>query len=447
VNNPSSPARQRVWTPLYHLLIYPAFVNAMRLTALWSDKVRRALRGRNDWRAHAWSIRPARPEEFSVHFHASSVGEFEQAKPIIEALRSDGHPYRITASFFSPSGYEQQGSYAELDGACYLPYDRQGEMSVFMNRLSPDLIIIIRYDLWLEFLRQARLRSIPVVLVCGVLHADSSRLRFPLRSFFEELYQQLTLIHAVTDDDRRGFHRLAPEVPVEVTGDTRYDRVIARARAAADVSVFAGGGVAGRDVVVAGSTWPDDEELLKPLHGRKNLLLVIVPHEPSPEHVASLVERFPGARPLSALMHSGMDASVTTVIVDSTGSLAALYRIGTIAYVGGGFGDGVHSVLEPASYGIPVISGPRIERSRDAVAMEHEKVLSVVKTADELQALTERLLADRELLGTAGAAAQRFVDERTGATGRILDSLYTRGMLPGSGVAHETTEGREAGEA
>jgi 3-deoxy-D-manno-octulosonic-acid transferase len=256
----------------------------------------------------------------------------------------------------------------------------------------------------------------------------------------------LTLIHAVSDDDRRGFYRLAPEVPVEVTGDTRYDRVIARARAAADLSIFAGSAVAGRHVLVAGSTWPDDEELLVGLHGRKDLLLVIVPHEPTPDHVASLIQRFPGARPLSALMKEGLDPSVTTVIVDSTGQLAALYRIGTIAYVGGGFGDGVHSVLEPASYGIPVISGPRIERSRDAVAMEHEKVLSVVRSAEELLEITESLLADRGALRTMGAAAQRFVDERTGATGRILDSLYARGMLPGSEVTHESIEVREAGE-
>jgi 3-deoxy-D-manno-octulosonic-acid transferase len=430
VNNEPSPARWRTWTPLYHLLIYPAFVNVMRIASFWSDKVRRGLRGRNDWRGSVWRIRSARLDEFSVHFHASSVGEFEQAKPIIEALRAEGVAYRITASFFSPSGFEQQGSYNLLDGVCYLPHDRQGEMSEFMNRLSPDLIIVIRYDLWLEFLRQARLRDIPVVMVCGVLRDDSSRMRFPVRSFFEGLYSQLTLIHAVTDEDRRAFTALVPSVPVEVSGDTRYDRVAMRARAAANFPVFTDVAIGGRAILVAGSTWPEDEALLEGLHGRDDLLLVIVPHEPTAGHVAALRDRFTGVRTLSELEAEGMDRSLTTVIVDRTGSLAALYRIGTIAYVGGAFGDGVHSVLEPASYGMPVISGPKVERSRDAVAMRDAGILMVVQSGDELSNVIDALLRDRQQLDDAGTAAGRFVEERTGATGRILGSLHSHGLLP-----------------
>jgi 3-deoxy-D-manno-octulosonic-acid transferase len=388
------------------------------------------LKGRSEWRDQVGRIRSAEPGEFRVHFHASSVGEFEQAKPIIEALRSEGRPYRITASFFSPSGFEQQGRYEGIDGACYIPHDRQGEMSEFMNRISPDLVIIIRYDLWLEFLRQARVRRIPVVLVCGVLRSASSRFSPIVRSFFEKLYRQLSLIHAVSEEDRQAFRRLAPNVPVEVSGDTRYDRVIARARAAARFEQFTPEMIAGRTVLVAGSTWPADEELLEVLRGREDLLLIVVPHEPSKEHVESILARFAGARTLSEIEREGTNTLPHTIVIDRTGILAALYRIGSIAYVGGGFGDGVHSVLEPASYGIPVLCGPRTGRSRDAEEMRRMERLQVVEREEQLLGAVESFLVDSELRARAGAAAREFVEGHAGATGRILASLETHGYLP-----------------
>ncbi len=414
---------------LYHLLLFPLFLMAMRLGALWSGKIRRGLRGKGDWRRLARGIAPGEAGAFRVHVHAASVGEFEQAKPIIERLRSGNAPMRITASFFSPSGFEQQKSYPWIEGACYLPHDRQGEMSEFLNWFSPDLIIVVRYDLWFEFLRQARLRGIPTVLVCGVLRENSARFWPVARSFFRRLYGLLSEIHCVSEADRASFNRLVPEVPTYVTGDTRYDRVTDRAMNGPEPSRVISDAVRGRTVIVAGSTWPRDEELLECLRSERSAALVLVPHEPTAEHVALLRSQFPGSVTLSQLESDQLHPA-GPIVVDRVGLLLELYRLADIAYVGGGFGDGVHSVLEAAAYGVPVVCGPRVERSRDASEMAGTEALRIVHTRSELDETVRGLLRDERSRREAGAAAARFVHERTGAVERIILGLQRDGLLP-----------------
>jgi len=400
---------------------------AMRLAGAFSPKVRRGLAGSREWCRQLEGA--AADGRFRIHFHAASVGEFEQAKPLIDALRASDPGYCITASFFSPSGYEQQRGYAALDGACHLPRDRRGEMRAFLDRIAPDLIIVIRYDLWPEFLLEARRRGIPIVLACGVLRDGSARFYPLIRGFFRMLYALPALIHAVGEDDAAAFRRLVPGCEPEVSGDTRYDRVIARARAAADLPAFTPGLIAGRAVMVAGSTWPPDEELLKSVGERDDLLLVIVPHEPTPDHVGGLLRSFPGAVTLSQVEQERAPERACVIVIDRTGILSALYRIGAMAYVGGGFGDGVHSVLEPAAYGMPVFSGPGVDRSRDAAALRDAGGLVVVRSGNELAGHVARLIDDPGAREETGNHVRAFVESRTGATGRIIGSLARRGLL------------------
>lgn len=427
-----------MWLRLYRGVLHPGLMLAMRCVALWSPKVRRGLEGRRRWREQLGEAR-LEADGRRIHIHAASVGEFEQAKPLIERLRADAKPMVITASFFSPSGFEQQGCYSLLDGACYLPFDRVEEVRAFFDHVAPDLIIIIRYDLWPVFLQEAKRRSVPSILVCGVLRESSARLLPVLRGFFRRLYDLLTAVHVVGAEDAAAFHRLGIHSPVVVSGDTRYDRVLARARAQADLSWIDTGLVAGRVTLVAGSTWPADEELLAGLRNRPDLLLVLVPHEPTAEHVAALRDRFPGAVTATEIEAGSVAGAPPAVIVDRTGILAALYRIATIAYVGGGFGEGVHSVLEPAAYGMPVISGPRIERSRDATALSAAGSLLVIGNAAELEAAVADLLADIPLRTRLAQGAGRFVAERLGATDRIHEWLAGAGVL---GAVEQPDDGR-----
>lgn len=414
---------------LYRYLIYPLLTLVLHVVAPFNRKLRRGLSGRKKWRELLGGGVGSRGGEFRVHFHAASVGEFEQAKPLIDALRGERGDYRITATFFSPSGFEQQRKYSGLDAATFLPPDRPGQMRELLELIDPDLIVIIRYDLWLEFLLEALRRNVPAVLVCGVLNDRSPRFLPVVRPMFSRLYGLLSMVCAVGSDDAEAFALLAPDLPVVVTGDTRFDRVLATARSTADLHGFTPERIKGRSVLVAGSTWPPDEELLDVLSPLENLLLVIVPHEPTPEHVRSLLIRYPGSVSLSRLEESAM-AIPRTVIVDRTGILSALYRIGDIAYVGGGFGAGVHSVLEPAAYGLPVLCGPHIKRSPDAMSMRTAELLHIVTEGEELIREVQQMLLNYERRQHWSLELKEFIEGQAGATERILGALRERSYLP-----------------
>ncbi|MBK8912309.1 MAG: glycosyltransferase [Chlorobi bacterium] len=431
----------------YRYLVRPLLDFLLRAMAVRSRKARLTWRGRKEWRTQLRHV----PQTAShrVHFHAASVGEFEQAKPIIEAIRATFPGSVITASFFSSSGMWQQGNYDGVDAACHLPPDRPKEINEFLDHLRPQLIIIIRYDLWPQLLAQANRRKIPVVLACGVLHGGSARLFPVVRRFFRWLYGQLTLACVVGPEDERAFRQLAPTLAVRVAGDTRYDRVVARTQQPSATPVLAAH-LPGSVTLIAGSTWPDDERLLAEATAAEasRLQPILVPHEPTPQHLDPLRKQFPNAVLLSELekieiggsefeeSESGKsepEGAATGkergVIVDRTGMLSGLYRQGEIAYVGGGFGAGVHSVLEPAAYGIPVICGPGIHRSRDAVAMEKAGALIVVADAASLRQTLLRLLDNPEERNRLGTAARQFVEERANATERIISTLLEKGLL------------------
>jgi len=408
----------------YRLIAGPALRLAHRLLAVFNGKARRGLAGRRRWREQLAGLQPRVPGQTRVHVHVASVGEFEGAKPIIERLREQVPYLLVTASFFSPSGYEQQSGWKGLDAACYLPEDRTVEMRAFLDRLDPDLLLLIRYDLWPELLRAAHGRGVPTVLACGVLHARSVRLRWPLRSFFRSLYGLLDGAWTVRAEDRESITRLAPTVPSIAVGDTRYDRVLARAAEAVDLQFGEVLHSGGEPVLVAGSTWGPDEEMLSAIRTiYPALRLVVVPHEPSREHVGALQERFPDAVTLSQLDAGVTFPSGAVLIVDRTGLLSALYRLGDIAWVGGGWGAGVHSVLEPAAYNLPVLTGPHIERSPDAVSLHRNGGLRVVHDAAEARAVASELRERPEEWRRRGEIAGALVREGEGATERIVAGL------------------------
>jgi 3-deoxy-D-manno-octulosonic-acid transferase len=328
-----------------------------------------------------------------------------------------------------------------VDAACYLPAERRAEMAAFLDRIDPDCVLIMRYDLWPAFLMGLADRGVPAVLACGVLRADSGRFNPLLRGFFAWMYGMLAHAFVVEPDDAEAFRRLVPRLATEVCGDTRYDRVAERVAAQADLGPLSRGSLLGPEsgaaaplIVVAGSTWPADERVLRPLADDPRFRLIIVPHEPTADHVAALLAEFPGSIAASALPAAGPagppDSSRATVVVDRTGLLALLYRVADIAYVGGAFGEGVHSVLEPAAYGLPVIAGPGLARSRDAVALHRSGALAVVRTGPELHAEAGRLYDDPAERARRACVARAFVAGRVGATERIVAALHGRLAAP-----------------
>lgn len=419
-----------IWRLLYNSLFIPLGWLAFRLYGLVNDKARRGIEGRNGLfervaaRVGGWG-----PDAPRVWFHASSMGEFEQAKPIISMLRQRRPGVKVAVTFFSPSGYEHSQTYREADLISYIPFDSPSNARRFVALLRPAAAVVMRYDLWPNHVRALRAAGVPSILANATMRRGGVR-SFPLfRGYHRDLYDQLDRILTVTDADRDtclgyGVRRVA----VETAGDTRYDQVVRRCAESRKKRLFPDEVLRGKTVVVAGSSWEEDERFLVPALAElcdthPAMLIVVVPHEPTEEHLAGLEARLEGS--LSSIRFSQMVsyAGERVVIVDSVGILVALYQYAHLVYVGGGFGAGVHNVLEPAVYGVPVVIGPNHRNSNEALELAARDAVMAVDGGDAVRDALGRLLQDPALRERMGKTALAFVNERRGATERIVTLL------------------------
>lgn len=370
-------ARPTTW---YRMAVATA-VGAARLASRLDRKVDRALTGRRGLieRYTAWAAAHRDTRRPLVWFHAPSVGEGLQAKPVIEKLRARRPDWQLTYTFFSPSA-ERFAAGLPVDYSDYLPLDRPRDVRSCLEALAPTAFVFGKLDVWPELTLAAAARGTRLGLISATVAPGSSRLAWPIRRWGAPAYAALHRIGAIADDDAARLERLGarPEA-ISVTGDARYDSVLERAerldRSRDPFALLAAHGVE-TFTIVAGSTWPGDEAVLLPAFAQ--LLadgvparLILAPHEPTPEHIASVIAAAARARLPRAVTLSQLDASgareAVLIVVDRVGLLADLYALGQAAYVGGGYhGAGLHSVLEPAVFGVPVSVGPRWTMSRDA---------------------------------------------------------------------------------
>ncbi|HEX9755871.1 MAG TPA: glycosyltransferase N-terminal domain-containing protein [Gemmatimonadales bacterium] len=348
-------------------------VSLLPLATPFNDKLRRGVEGRRGSvdRLRDWAERWRTTERPLVWFHAPSVGEGLQAAPVITRLRRRHPEWQLGYTYFSPSAEAWAGT-LNADVADYLPYDRPAEVGAALDALAPAALVFTKLDLWPELVAQAVARNIPVGLIAGTVSKTSGRGRWPVREVLRPAYAALTRAGAVSATDAEHLASLSvPRDRIEVLGDPRYDSV--RERWLAFQAVAMGSAPAGDPcTLVAGSTWPADENVLldalvEVRKQRPDAKLLLAPHEPTPEHLER-VERAAARRGLPVprrLKTSPQDWQI--LLVDRIGVLAQLYGAGGAAYVGGGFGRaGLHSVLEPSAWGIPVCFGPRWRGSRDA---------------------------------------------------------------------------------
>jgi len=420
-----------IWRFLYNSVIIRVAWIGFQLIAIVDAKTRRGIRGRKDLfpKLGKASARWAKGKP-RIWIHASSLGEFEQAKPIISALKADIPGLVVVVSFFSPSGYENSLSYREADLVTYIPFDSARNAARFVELVHPTAAVVMRYDLWPNHIWKLHDAGVPVFLVNATLRRNSVR-NFPLfRNFHRSLYGSLRAILTVSDNDRDIFLSYGSGVGiVETAGDTRYDQVVRRCHESRAKRYFPGAVLEGKKVLVVGSSWETDERLLLPVLGDliaadPGLLTILVPHEPTVSHLAELEARMNGT--ISNLRFSQIVsyAGESVVIVDSIGVLVSLYQYAHLVYVGGGFGDGIHNVLEPAVYGIPVIFGPNHENSQEAVELLARGGVKKVSDGEELRAALGTLLGNEALRRRMGRIAGEFIGERQGATGKILSYLH-----------------------
>jgi 3-deoxy-D-manno-octulosonic-acid transferase len=360
--------------------------------------------------------------ELSIWIHASSLGEFEQARPIIEALKKQSLQYDITVTFFSPSGYRIRKSYEFADRILYLPLDTKANAHEFLESINPDLIIFIRYELWLNYLIEARKRAIP----CYAVNATFPRsiLWKSIPGILRSILGLFSEIYTVGKTELDVFNQLEIPIPVHSGNDTRIDRIHALVQ---DMKQSPGiireflPGLSDNSIpcIVIGSSWEEDEHIfIEALHSIQNpIRLIIVPHEPTPEHCSRLKESLP-----NAVLQSEVDVIEDQhIIIDSIGKLLAVYSIADAAYIGGGFGSGVHSCAEPAGYGLPLACGPFIERSPDAVTLNEIGALEIISSSQDALAWLEAVCAGA--MKNAGEKSLEYIDSRKGMTDIILRDI------------------------
>jgi len=420
---------RQFWKTIYDVVVIPFLWAALRLSGLFSAKVRRGIAGRrgllDELDRQARNLQPGK----RVWFHSSSMGEFEQAKPIIAALKRQYPGVRVIASFFSPSGYEHSRKYPLADIITYLPFDTKGGARGFIDRIRPDVAVLVRYDVWPNHIWELERRGIPTLIANATMRRQTKR-RVPLvRSFHHQVYNAISGIFTVSREDAAVFATFGLDKPeIRAIGDTRYDQVSAHSAEARKRHIMPAGVVRNKRVIVAGSTWPEDEAVLIPairilLEKEPHLLVVLVPHEPTVEHLEDLEQQFNGKEKFirfSALNEYGGER---VIVVDSIGVLLILYAYADIAYIGGSFRQGVHNVLEAAVYGIPVVFGPRHRNSQEPLQLVERGGAFIVNDSAEANRTFMNLLEDNAARTTAGARAAQFVQSNVGATGRFLECL------------------------
>lgn len=352
-------------------------------------------------------------------FHCASLGEFEQGRPIIEAFKQQHPNYLILITFFSPSGYEVRKAYSGADLILYLPLDTRANARRFVNSLKPDIVFYIKYEFWFNFLSYLQSKQIPTILVSAVFRPDQHFFK-GYGEWPRKILKGFTKIFVQKEDSRELLQFIGIE-NVEVSGDTRFDRVAAVASAPNEIEI-AKAFTLNHMVMVAGSTWPADEELIFNLAAKNkhNLRFIVAPHEIDPGHIASLMQK---AGKKAVLFSKGSidevkDAEI--LIIDSIGMLSQLYQYGTLAYVGGGFGVGIHNILEASAFGLPVFFGPAYYKFNEARELIEQQGAFEVKNPEELLLKTDELLADLKKLSKASAISKNYVLNGCGATEIIL---------------------------
>jgi 3-deoxy-D-manno-octulosonic-acid transferase len=418
-----------IWMFSYNAVLIPLFWLTVGFLALFKQKVRRAIRGRRGLFESLAAKTAQLGSGPRLWVHSSSMGEFEQAKPIISALRQQMPNVKILVTFFSPSGYEHSRTYPLADIISYIPFDSSRNARRFIDLVKPTVAVMVRYDIWPNHIWELHRRKIPVIIANATMRRNTPR-RLPLiRQFHRHVYNAIDRILTVSPSDVAMFRVLGITRPLlEAIGDTRYDQVAARSAEARKRSIIPSGILQGKKVIVAGSTWPEDEAVLLPafLQMRQklsNLLLIVVPHEPTIDHLEELERQLHGQ--VRTIRFSALNeySGEEVVIVDSIGILLVLYASAHIAYVGGSFRQGIHNVLEAAVYGIPVLFGPRHRNSHEPLQLVERGGAFVINDAMELQRTLLNLLDDDIARTTAGNRASAFVQANLGATQRILSHL------------------------
>jgi 3-deoxy-D-manno-octulosonic-acid transferase len=430
---------------LYNFFLW-LYQSCIRIVSPWNPKAAAWVKGR---RGVFSTIRKADIRgEKRIWMHCASLGEFEQGRPVIESLRKLYPDITIIVSFFSPSGYQIRKNYTGADHVFYLPMDSAVHARKWVELIKPTIVLWIKYDYWYYYLRELRMRKIPVLLVSPLFRPDQ-----PFFKWYGNIHRlMLDSFHAFfvqNDESKKLLESLDIKQSVFVSGDTRFDRVIDIAEAFEPVPAIADF-CGDHPVIVAGSTWEEDEEELDHYaNTHPETRFIIAPHEIDADHLKDVESLFKNTIRYSAIEKTNVENSTSNaqpsstnrqpltvndkpnvLIIDNIGMLARLYYYADLCYVGGGFGDdGVHNVLEAAVYGKPVITGPVIEKYIEVMELADAGGVIIIDNALEAESVFSRLMNDNEEYAFHGNAARNYVYARRGATEKIVRYIQENRLL------------------
>lgn len=418
------------WFIFYNIFIVPFLYLILRIAGIFNSKIRRGIKGRK--RVYEQLILDAAALDKSkklVWFHSSSLGEFEQAKPIIESLKKEKN-VNVLITFFSPSGYENSRKYPHADLISYIPFDTKSNAERFINIVNPSVVILMRYDIWPNTIKALNDNNVPVFLVDATMRNNSPR-KYPfIKSFHKILFSFFTKILTVSETDANEFLDFGLNIDkVKAVGDTRFDRVYQRSLLAKDRNLIKDEILKDKKIFVAGSTWEQDEEVIFPVFEKlekfdSSAMMIVAPHEPTVLHLEKIENEFSGKIKTIRFSHLNNYNNEKIIIIDSIGILLTIYTYADVAFVGGSFKQNVHNVLEAAVYGIPVMFGPKIENSQEAIKLSEIGGGIVVNNKRQAFRTLRVLMSDEKLREEKGRISFEFVKTNLGATEKILAEIF-----------------------
>lgn len=407
---------------MYHIIFY-IYEFGVFIASFFSAKVRKMWRGERD--AFRVLKEKVEPDAYYAWFHAASLGEFEQGRPIMEEYRRIYPERKILLTFFSPSGYEVRKDYEVADIVCYLPIDTPTNARRFLRTVRPKVAFFIKYEFWYNYMHILRHRGVPVYSVSSIFRPDQIFFRWYgyeyrnvlncITHFFVQNEQSKELLHSIGIDD------------VDVTGDTRFDRVMQIASQSKDIPVVETFKDS-KKVFVAGSSWLPDEEIFIPyLNAHPDWKVIIAPHVIDEEHLKQIEALLQGRK---VLRYSGAQGrsqeelrQAEVLIIDCFGLLSSIYKYGEVAYVGGGFGVSIHNLPEAAVWSMPVIFGPNNKKFKEAYELKTCGGGIEIAGAEDFRNIMDEFAADQDKLAKASQAAGEYVKTHSGATEKLLQLL------------------------
>lgn len=403
---------------LYNLSIH-IYLFLIHFASLFNKKVKQWVDGReNIFEKIGKRIKPG---EKIAWFHCASLGEFEQGRPVIEEFRKRNPHFKVLLTFFSPSGFEVRKNYEKADYVFYLPIDTSFNAKRFVELTNPSVVFFVKYEFWFNYIKKIKSKNIPFFIISANFRSGQHFFKW-YGGWFRKQLKTITHIFVQNNESLELLKEISI-TQVTVAGDTRFDRVSEITKNVKDFPVIQKF-CQNADVFIAGSSWPPDEDILTTFinSGKTNYKFIIAPHIVDKPHIAGLLEKI---KKRHVVLYSEADEDnvmyAKVLVIDSIGILSHVYRYGKIAYIGGGFGSGIHNILEAATFGMPVIFGPKYHKFHEAVELIKEGGAFSINNSAEFLNIVMPLYNDPSALKERSAIAKKFVQKNIGATRIILE--------------------------